>query len=264
MNGWIKLHRTAFDHDMFSGRPDWLGAWVMLLMKADHETGQLRASLVTLQGWFDWTPKRVRVFLQKLEDSGMIDRAPNEAKKGTKGAQITICNYSKFQHGENQQGTKGVPDGAAKGHIIKKEEEEIRRTATAVQGRRAPMAKQMDLPTDMDPDLEHIRQTWNAYAKDTGKAQVRKLTKDRRDRIRQVMDDNHYTIDDFNEAMEMANRSDYLVEQGWFTFDWIWKADSNLSKVCEGNYGNGRHSEPDFMNGMSPKEYQQHLLSGGV
>ena len=125
------------------------------------------------------------------------------------------------------------------------------------------MAKQLDLPTDMAPDLEQIRQAWNDYAKDTGKAQVRKLTKDRRDRIRQIMADNGYTFDDFAEAMEKASQSNYLVEEGWFTFDWLWKADSNLSKVCEGNYGNGRHAEPDFMHGMSVKEYQQFVLNGG-
>ena len=125
------------------------------------------------------------------------------------------------------------------------------------------MAKQMDLPTDMDPDLEHIRQTWNAYAKDTGKAQVRKLTRDRRDRIRQIMDDNHYTMAEFEEAMAKANQSDYLVEQPWFSFDWLWKEDSNLSKVCEGRYGNGRHADDRLSNGMTPKEYQEYVLNGG-
>ena len=125
------------------------------------------------------------------------------------------------------------------------------------------MAKQMNLPTDMDPDLEAIRQKWNDYAKDAGKAQVRKLTKDRRDVIRQVMDENDYNLDDINEAIDMASRSDYLVEEGWFSFDWLFKAGSNISKVQEGRYGNGRGEHDDFMMGMSPKEYQQHLLQRG-
>jgi len=273
MSGYIRLHRKIRNNALLGKNPmarfvfmeilmeaawkdveqDWRGQMIKL------ERGQALLSRKRLCELTGLTEQKIRTIVSALTNHQIVKI--NQPLTSSP-AIITVCNYDSYQDCQpgayvepNQMPTRPQP--------VKEEREEIEKEITAVVGRRNPLFKQMDLPTDLDPELEQMRQAWNAYAKDTGKPQVRKLTKDRRDRIKQVMADNGYTIDDFNEAMEMANKSDYLVEIAWFSFDWIWKEDSNLSKVCEGRYGNGRHAQDDFMHGMTPKEYQQYLLNGG-
>lgn len=228
------------------------------------DRGQLCDSTDHMATQWGWTRKKVRTFLIQLADQNMIEVGPS---RGRLPSIITISNYNKYQDDGPVEGQLKASWGPVEGQLRAtieegKEREEGKETTTAgaVVGRRVPLfGKQSDLPTDLDPDLEQIRQAWNAYAKDCGKAQVRKLTKERREQMRQIMADNGYTPADFDEAMTMAHRSDYLVEQGWFSFDWLWKSGTNLTKVLEGAYGNGRHS--DLIDGMTPKEYQQIVLA---
>lgn len=127
MTGWIKIHRTVLDHPMFDGRADKLGAWVMLIAKANHvdggtlARGEYRASIKRLAQMFGWTDKRVRNFMAELVENGMITWDTEGAKKGTKGALISVCNYSKYQSIEADAGTKGAQKGQ---HSKKKKEEE--------------------------------------------------------------------------------------------------------------------------------------------
>jgi len=276
MSGYIKLHRKIRNNALLSKNPmarfvfmeilleaawrdteqDWRGQAVKL------KRGQALLSRKQLRDLTGLTDQKIRTIVSALTNHQIVKI--NQPLTSSPCV-ITICNYETYQDDQprayvepNQTPTRPQP--------VKEEREEVKKketTAIAVVGRKAPMAKQMNLPTDLDPELAQIKKAWNHYATETGKPKIKSLTRDRQRRMREVMDENGYTIDDFNEAIEKALLSDYLVEQPWFSFDWLWKEDSNISKVCEGRYGNGRHADDRLSNGMTPKEYQEYVLNGG-
>jgi DNA-binding GntR family transcriptional regulator len=102
------------------------------------QPGQLLGGVAWLAHRWNWTSKTVRVFLDKLQDEGMISRSspgPNgelvPPVKGNRGGNqvniITICNYSKYQLDQAveglaerlAEGKQGASEGQAKGNIYK-------------------------------------------------------------------------------------------------------------------------------------------------
>lgn len=252
--GFIKVHRRMSSHPLFQSNK--LAKHIfreLILLAAWRETtqdwrgkpiaigrGEVMISTRRLADETGFSHQQVRTALAQMASHGMLKLNTPERNATMV---ISICNYGKYQ---DLQHTDNTPANTQPTHSqhTKERIEEVKEERKAVAVRRAPLfgSQQMELPSDLDPDLEHIRQRWNAYAKEAGKAQVRKLTKDRRDAIRQIMADNGYTIADIDEAIEMANASNYLTEEAWFSFDWLFKAGANISKVQEGKYGNGRHA----------------------
>lgn len=258
MTGYIKSYRQMYEHPLLGQdrnarslfqdllhfaawqdtTQDWAGKPVTVC------AGQIMMSTREMERRFGVSRQSIRTAIRKLVQHNIVEinPLPNNGP-----LIVTVCNWTKFQ---SHQPTINPDANPTLTHYqpTKEEGEELEeRKTTTVAVRRAPLfgSQQMELPSDMDPDLEAIRQKWNAYAKEAGKAQVRKLTKDRRDAIRQIIADNGYTFADIDEAIEMASRSNYLTEEGWFSFDWLFKSGSNISKVQEGKYGNGRHAETE-------------------
>lgn len=98
-----------------------------------------RGSLVGAVSWlahrWNWTPKRVRGFLDRIENDGMIERFTRGPggdevglekgnQKGNQAAIIRVCNYEKFQSFEGatgqssgqSTGNQGAIDGQSKGN----------------------------------------------------------------------------------------------------------------------------------------------------
>lgn len=112
MSRWVRIDCDIFNHETFTHEPmSEREAWIWLVAKAawkdtTHRVGSQvcvvpRGSLFTtlrqLQSAWNWgSDGRVRRFLEMIENQRMILRK-NDAGK----TQITICNYSKFQDGEN-------------------------------------------------------------------------------------------------------------------------------------------------------------------
>lgn len=108
MEGWIKLHRSALDHWLFTEyRPlTRQEAWVKMLLTVNYEPskvlikGQLYdcqpgQCLLSLENWaksFVWSIQQVRTFFKLLESDGMIN---------TEGLQfttrLTVCNWDVYQ-----------------------------------------------------------------------------------------------------------------------------------------------------------------------
>jgi hypothetical protein len=126
--GWLLTSRCMRSHPVVgSGRPGKaanpaLGfcyshreAWEWLLEEASYkprlkvvhgqcyslEVGDLVASIEFMAMAWNWTPKAVRWFLEKLGASEMVNRG---TQKGRRMPVVSICNYSKYQMLQVQEG----------------------------------------------------------------------------------------------------------------------------------------------------------------
>lgn len=174
--GWVKLHRSAFDHGLFEGdeysRRD---AWLWLCSNAAFEErtvwpnarpvvlkrGQLCHSIRFLAEKWKWPKSTVDRFLRRLETGTMIRR---EAGRGQ--LTITICNYDKFQ---GRDEAVRDSDGAATG------------TQT---GRQRDKDKELKNEKKEEDSLDHadllawprdaFERFWQAYPHKVGKAAAQK------------------------------------------------------------------------------------------
>lgn len=111
-NGWIKLHREIQQHWIFQ-RDDYLKAWVLLLIKANHsdfktlvsdkisevvliKRGEVVSSLKKLSIELKWSPSKVKRFITKLEKDKMI-----HLKNERRWTHLTILNYETYQYKRN-------------------------------------------------------------------------------------------------------------------------------------------------------------------
>jgi len=107
MQGWIKLHRSISENDLWMSEPFTYGqAWVDLLLNASHKDssffirgieislkrGDLGWSEVTLSKRWKWSRGKVRRYLGMLKTRGMIVQQANQYT-----SVITICNYDSYQ-----------------------------------------------------------------------------------------------------------------------------------------------------------------------
>jgi hypothetical protein len=155
--GWVAIHRSLRNHwlvgfgqsvkpmDEDRGAYSRAEAFQDLIMECRYEPGfvnnggrkmelrpgQLIGAVSWLAARWNWTPKTVRGFLDKLEEDGTIATTQpgleNGAQKGKQSSVITLCNYEDYQFiatNEGQakghaEGTQGASKGHAKGNINK-------------------------------------------------------------------------------------------------------------------------------------------------
>lgn len=119
--GYILLHRKIQDHWIWTSndRFDDRSAWIDLLLMVNHEEkkvpfyksfvtvkrGQKMTSQVKLAARWHWSRERVKRFLKRLENDGMI--ITDTARGNTL---VTIVNYDNFQDGRtpNESGNKSA------------------------------------------------------------------------------------------------------------------------------------------------------------
>lgn len=112
MEGWIKLHRSLLESDVWVCEPFSRGqAWVDLLLLANHKDsffykrgnkidvkrGQLGRSSVELSDRWSWSRSKVNKFLKDLEKEQQI-----KVIKTSVTQIVTIINYDEFQQKEQQ------------------------------------------------------------------------------------------------------------------------------------------------------------------
>ena len=135
MTGYIKLFRGWRDTDGLTASKcfsDW-EAWLWLLENAAWKDrtrfngkgeeiaikrGQLQVSLAGLATAFGWSKKRVRTFLDRIENVSKVVTV-----KGTAGTIITICKYEEYQGADEPSGTPKGTIGAQSGHTHKERKE---------------------------------------------------------------------------------------------------------------------------------------------
>ena len=115
--GYIKLYRDIRGHWIWSD-PDYLRAWVDLLMMVNHEDKQLlfnkklitvkRGSRITsirkLAERWGWSRGRVARFLDMLEQDHMI-----ATRRTTQKTLINVINYSFYQSEKPKRGPRMKP-----------------------------------------------------------------------------------------------------------------------------------------------------------
>lgn len=140
-DGWIAISRAIRTHwlvgfgqpvtpmDGTRGAHSRSEAFIDLLMECRYEAGtvsnggrkmtlqpgQVVGAISWLASRWNWTPKTVRLWLDKLQQDGMIERAADQ-HQGKQAAIITVCNYSEYQLLQEQQWQAKGTQGAGKGH----------------------------------------------------------------------------------------------------------------------------------------------------
>jgi hypothetical protein len=87
---------------------------------------------------------------------------------------------------------------------------------------------------------EHFVESWNVLAGELGLAGIRKLTAERRVKLKSRIKD--FTVEEFREVLANIRASPFLRgDKGWrgCTFDWVTKK-ANFLKVLEGNYNDNK------------------------
>lgn len=142
--GFIALARGILDHPVVGAQKPYTvtEAWLWLLLEAGYkprrvcisngrtatpitlERGQLSHSIRYMASAWGWTIKRVRTFLNRLENDTQIG-----TQTDTLQTIITICNYERYQSPEPEEGTQtGTQKGtqrARKGHKEEQGNKEI-------------------------------------------------------------------------------------------------------------------------------------------
>lgn len=177
-NGWVAISREMRTHwlvgfgqavrpmDPEKGALSRAEAWIDLIMECKYEAGSVRnggarmdlfpGQMLGAVSWlanrWNWTPKTVRGFLDKLVDDGMIELAKpgveNGEQKGKQSSVLTVCNYSDYQVVRGSEGlaegTQRASKGQAKGNIYKDN------TSTREQGNKEER-KDSDAPPAAEP-----------------------------------------------------------------------------------------------------------------
>lgn len=133
MIGWVKIYRKILSNKIWSDKEpfDRRSAFIDLLLTASFQdteiefdghkikvkAGQKITSIRSLAKRWNWTEKKVRVYLDFLEKNDIIERQ-TDSKKTT----VTIKNYSAYQghtEGHRQGHTQGHTESRIKSSKIK-------------------------------------------------------------------------------------------------------------------------------------------------
>jgi len=242
MSGYIKLYRATCDHPLFKRDMAYLGAWSWLLSRAawkphqakhrktityELQVGDLPGGRAYLADRWGWSEKKVRTFLDCLARHNMVSISQ---LKGQRLAIITICNYSKYQAVEINEGQQRANQGPTKGHTEEgKELKEIEKKESS----------------DLFDEVSEAFEAYNRTAASCGLPSASKLTADRKTKIKARLKD--YGVDGWKQALANIERSGFLTGQN----DRGWKADidylvkpASFAKIHDGGFGNGRQRSP--------------------
>jgi len=309
-DGWIARHRSVRAHPLVGhglqvspADPDRKlclskgEAWEDMIMSCNYQDGKVcngghwmelrRGELVGAVSYlahrWNWTPKTVRVFLDALEQDGMISlKKPGVfqgmqegmqwgmhggKQKGKQAAVISLCNYDDYQSIPSMEGqAKGQAKGHEKGLAEGQQEEQKKQTKQyifAVSAETtAPLLNSVSSTTPENDPRSFNRQLVEAayadyieLAKRVGLTQVREATlKHYREEMIRRMREHADSPYDFNSMIGVWRQALKAIEISAFCQghnDRGWKAD--LSYLCQkkgflklitGGHGNGAHAKP--------------------
>jgi hypothetical protein len=242
--GWMPIYRRLQDHWLWQDKPFAKGqAWLDLLLLASHneneflfgnqivknEVGGFITSELKLADRWGWGRKKVRLFLELLQNEQMI------VKKGdNKKTAITIVNYSVYADyetaKEQQKNNKGTS------------EEHQRNTINN------------DNNYNNDNKYIYIKDIYNEICVSFPRLTV--LSDRRKKAIKARL--NTYTVEQIKEVFTKAEASDFLKgknNRNWSAnFDWLMN-DANMAKILDGNYDNRKVG----VNGIAIKKEKSDL-----
>lgn len=240
MQGWVKLHRSLAENELWTAEPFTYGqAWVDLLIHANHYPrtifirsievdlgrGQLGWSEVTMSKRWKWSRGKVRRYLGMLEKRGMIEQQKTQVT-----TVVSICNYSNYQDKKQQdeQDTEQQSEQPTDSTMTPDSTQSKNGENGKNEKNNIPVNEIVDLFNCSFPELP----------------QVVKITPARSRAVKARWAE-HKTMQGLERWEALFNyirKSDFLMgrtDNPWngLSFDWITKS-QNFLKIIEGNYNN--------------------------
>lgn len=92
-------------------------------------------------------------------------------------------------------------------------------------------------------DYESFSNLWNEFATKSNKAKIAKLTDSRKKKIALRLKEYKNLLEIFTYVLKKSENSQFLLNSNFYTFDWLFENDTNILKVYEGKYDNGKSQE---------------------
>lgn len=240
MSGYARFHRSLIGHPAFRNdaeamafaymvlRASWKPVRVRYKGKAlNLNRGQLAMSVRDLADAMDRDKGWIERLLKRLKSETMV-----ETVSETGVLVITICNYEKYQAGNDNRETGGETRHETRARQTQDTEQEPEEDKK----KEEELSPNGDCASDDALTPQHVFEAWNDLARSIGKPTIRDLTPERRQRVKARIAG--YSVEDWQAVMGAVERSPFLRgDTGWhgFTFDWLTKK-ANFQKVLEGNY----------------------------
>ncbi len=249
--GYTRNWRSIWFNELFqnvdgSYRSDYIAAWSWMISEAQFKTngigrGQLRCSEALLAKMFFCSKRRkARTFRATCAANNMLIWDP---QPGQQMAIVTICNYEKYQGSEtendqesDQQALEKRPTKRPLLEEVKKEEEE----------------ENTSIRSDL---IERAFQRFLDFADYTKLPKPRKLTPERKRKISSRL--KTFTFDEWEKALAIAAKSEFILSSSWFGIDWLTKNDVNLGKVLEGNFDNKAQQHQESQEEIAANKFLQ-------
>ena len=238
MSGYARFHRSLVGHPAFRNDAEAM-AFAYLVLRASWKPvrvrykgkaielgrGQLAMSVRDLAEAMDRDKGWVERLLKRLKSETMV-----ETRAETGVLVVTICNYDKYQHSNDERETPRETEYETRARQTQDTEqvtEEYKNeedTDATHQCERAPREPVREALSD-----------WNQAAALAGWPQVAKFTASRQAKLRSRLREDG--LDGWRAAIDRARSTPFLGRSppAWFTFDFLVKPE-NFAKVIEGNY----------------------------
>lgn len=92
-------------------------------------------------------------------------------------------------------------------------------------------------------DYDKFSNLWNEFATKSNKTKIAKLTETRKKKIALRLKEYKNLLEIFTYVLKKSENSQFLLNSNFYTFDWLFENDTNILKVYEGKYDNGKSQE---------------------
>lgn len=92
-------------------------------------------------------------------------------------------------------------------------------------------------------DYDDFFNLWNEFATKNNKAKIAKLSDSRKKKIALRLKEYKNLLEIFIYVLKKSETSNFLLNGNFYTFDWLFENDTNILKVYEGKYDNGKSQE---------------------
>ena len=92
-------------------------------------------------------------------------------------------------------------------------------------------------------DYDKFSNLWNEFATKANKTKIAKLTDSRKKKIALRLKEYKNLLEIFKFVLTKSESSQFLLNSNFYTFDWLFENDTNILKVYEGKYDNGKSQE---------------------
>ena len=229
--GFVKIHRSLFDNPLFTKYPEFIGPWVWIIAKARFKAngigrGQLELSRRLLHKQFPHLSlAKCQRFFDQLIDQQMIKIDP---QPGQKVSIVTVCNYEIYQSFDAPADPQSDPQ------------------SPKIDPQSDPSSKNVSKNGKKDissnDDILFAFDQFKKFAQKNGMPVPRKLEPERKRKIAARL--KKFKRQGWIKALRIAERCDRILENNWFTIDWLSRNNSNITKVLEGNYENKLPAKP--------------------